>query len=140
MLNWEKPAFSSPFELWKEEGVLFLVLASGATMQVRDMKEVIRLIAALDPSARAPVLLEYPEGVTVEPMARNLLRRVCGAQGHPVAFFTIDPHSRRQGELFKQVQRPAFPFRVFERREQAYNWARERLQRKELLSDRDIPC
>jgi hypothetical protein len=109
-------------------------------MQVRDMKEVIRLIAALDPSARSPVLLEYPEGVTVEPMARNLLRRVCGAQGHPVAFFTIDPHSRRQGELFKQIQRPAFPFRVFERREQAYNWARERLQLKELLSDRDIPC
>jgi hypothetical protein len=29
---------------------------------------------------------------------------------------------------------------VFERREQAYNWARERLQLKELLSDRDIPC
>ncbi|MFN9324047.1 MAG: hypothetical protein ACK6A5_01525 [Flavobacteriales bacterium] len=55
MLTREKPAFQSPFELWKEEGILHLVLAVGANMKVRDMKELIRLISALDTSRSAPV-------------------------------------------------------------------------------------
>jgi len=29
---------------------------------------------------------------------------------------------------------------VFEWREHAYNWARERIQLKELLIDKDLPC
>ena len=65
MLNWEKPAFSSPFELWKEDGVLFLVLASGATMQVRDMKEVIRLIAAA--LSDGVVSLAQAEAIVTDP-------------------------------------------------------------------------
>lgn len=81
-----RPVFSSPFELWKEEGVLFLVLQPGATMKMQDMKEVIRLIAALDRTGKAPVFLEYPGNFAVRPGARDLLRRVCGAHGHPVAF------------------------------------------------------
>ena len=134
MIQWERPVFSSPFELWKEEGVLFLVLQPGATMKTQDMKEVIRLIAALDRSGKAPVFLEYPGNFAVQPGARDLLRRVCGAQGHPVAFYTTDPVSRQQGEYFKEVQRPAFPFRVFQLRDQAFAWTRERLQLVELLS------
>jgi len=132
MLSWEKPAFSSPFELWKEDGILHLVLAKGAVMTTRDMKEVIRLIAALDRSGKAPVMLEYPEGVSVDPPARALLRRVCGSQGHPVAFLTTDLNSRLQGDMFRTVERPAFPFRVFCWREEAYRWVRERRQLTEL--------
>ncbi len=133
MLSWEKRAFRSPFELWKDDGILHLVLSPGATMRTRDMKELIRLISALDPTRRSPVLLEYPAGVVVQEEARQLLRRVCGAQGHPVAFFTTDLQARLQGVLFKQVHQPAFPFRVFGWREEAYRWARERRQLTELL-------
>jgi hypothetical protein len=92
------------------------------------MKELIRLIAALDPSGTAPVLLECREQVVVTENARALLRRVCGAQGHAVAFLTTDLNCRLQGEMFKTVQRPAFPFRVFGWREDAVRWVRERLQ------------
>jgi hypothetical protein len=132
MLTWEKPAFQSPFELWKEDGILHLVLAVGANMRVRDMKELIRLVAALDTTRSAPVLLVYPERVVVEEPARELLRRVCSAQGHPVALFTTDLQGRLQGELFRRVHKPAFPFRVFGWREEAYRWARERRQLADL--------
>lgn len=136
MLAWEKPAFGSPFELWREDGILHLVLAKGARMSIGDMKEMIRLIAAMDPEGRSPVLLEYPEGVQVEESARDLLRRVCGAQGHPVAFFTHDLNSRLQGELFKRMHKPSFPFRVFSWRDEACRWVRERRQLVELAERR----
>lgn len=128
MLSWEKPAFDQPFELWRDEGVLHLVLASGAHVRVEHMKEFIRLVAALDRSGRAPVVMEYPQHVIIDERARALLRRVCGAHGHPVSLFASHFSSRAQAELFKHVERPAFPFRVFTVREAAFRWARERRQ------------
>ncbi len=133
MLDRERTTFDPPFELWREDGLLHLVTAKGARVQVRDMKEFIRLVGALDRTGRSPVLMEYAEHVIVEDRARALLRRVCGAQGHPVALFANDPTSRNQAELFKHVERPAFPFRVFALREEAFRWARERRQLAELV-------
>ena len=133
MLEQERTTFDPPFELWREDGVLYLVMAKGARVQVRDMKEFIRLVAALDRTGCSPVLMEYAQHVVVEDRARALLRRVCGAQGHPVALFAADPTSRNQAELFKHVERPAFPFRVFALREEAFRWARERRQLAELV-------
>lgn len=137
MLAWEKPAFDQPFELWREEGVLHLVLAKGARVQTAHMKEFIRLVAAMDRSGQAPVMIEYPEHVAVDERARALLRRVCGAHGHPVALFAPHHSSRAQAELFKHVERPAFPFRVFDVRDVAYRWARERRQMSALLQSAD---
>ncbi|MBL7940201.1 MAG: hypothetical protein JNL43_12640 [Flavobacteriales bacterium] len=133
MLEQERTTFDPPFELWREDGVLYLVMAKGARVQVRDMKEFIRLVAALDRSGCSPVLMEYAEQVVVDDSARALLRRICGAQGHPVALFATDPTSRAQAEVFKHVERPAFPFRVFALREEAFRWARERRQLAELV-------
>ena len=131
--TWERPAFDSPFELWREEGFLHLVLARSAQVGVPQMKEMIRLIGVMDPTGRAPVMLEYNALVAVTEDARKLLRRVCGAQGHPVALYTTDLECRLQGELFKQVHRPVFPFRVFGRREEGFRWARERVQLSEIV-------
>lgn len=128
MIQWEPPVFDSPFELWREEGLLHLVLAKGGRVSVRHMKEMIRLIAALDRSGRAPVMIDHAPGVVVEEPARALLTRVCRHQGHPVGVYSTDPACRNQLDVFRQVHRPAFPFRVFENREEAYRWARERRQ------------
>ena len=133
MVDWEKPAFDQPFELWREEGILHLVLAKGARVDVHHMKEFIRLVAALDRSGKSPVVMEYAEQVVVADGARALLRRVCGAQGHPVALFAAHANGRAQAELFKHVERPAFPFRVFALREAAFRWARERRQLAALV-------
>jgi len=134
MLAWEKPAFGQPFELWREDGVLHLVLAQGAQVRVYDMKEFIRLVAALDRSGKCPVVMEYAQHVVVQDQARALLRRVCGANGHPVALFAADAKGRAQADLFKHVEKPAFPFRVFALREAAFRWARERRQLADLAS------
>lgn len=113
MRAWVRPAFGSPFELWREDDVLHLVLAKEARMGSADVKELIRLVAAMDPAGRTPVLLEYPEGVEVADEARRLLRRACREQGHPIAFFSNDHQGRVQGELFKRMHAPAFPFKAF---------------------------
>lgn len=133
MIDRGTSAFKSPFELWREDGVLHLVLAPGAVMQMRDMKEVLRVIGALDPSGHAPVLLDYPDRFAVRAEAGELLRRVCGVHGHPVAFLTRDPLSRQQGERFLRLKRPAFPFRIFDDHAKAYVWARERMQFAEMM-------
>lgn len=132
MKAWEQPAFGQPFELWREDGILHLVLAKGAQVRVHDMKEFIRLVAALDRTGKAPVLMEYAEQVVVEERARALLRRVCGAHGHPVALLAEHATGRAQAELFKHLERPAFPFRVFVLRASAHRWARERCQLAEF--------
>ncbi len=128
MLGVDRPLFNPPFELWREEGVLHLVLARGAQVRIHDMKEFIRLVAALDRSGRSPVLLEYAPDVVVERDARLLLRRVCGAQGRPVGLLVFDANGRAQAEIFKHVERPSFPLRIFQYREDAFRWVRERRQ------------
>ncbi len=80
MLRWDAPAFGPPFELWREEGILHLVLAPGAQLRTSDMKELIRLIAAMDRGGRTPVMIDHATGVVVPDDARRLLTRVCSAQ------------------------------------------------------------
>lgn len=134
MLQWDAPAFESPFELWRDEGLLHLVLAKGARMRLAHMKEILRLIAALDKGGRVPVMIDHAHGVVVDEDARQLLTRVCRSQGHPLAVYSTDPDCRRQLDLFRTVHKPAFPFRVFQRREEAYRWSRERRQLSSLGS------
>lgn len=128
MLQWEPPAFEQPFELWRDDGVLHLVLVEGAQLKAKVMKEMIRLVAALDSTGGVPVLIDHAPGVAVDESARQLLVRVCRAQGHPVAVYTTSQQCRSQLEFFRQVHRPRFPFRVFDSRNEAWRWARERLQ------------
>lgn len=132
MQSHQLPPFEQPFELWREEGLLRFVLAPGARVDVRHMKEFVRLVAALDRSGRAPVVMEFHAQAVVADDARALLRRVCGVQGHPVALVASDVPGHAQAELFKHLERPAFPFRVFDSLQAAELWAMER----KLLADK----
>lgn len=125
MLAWEPSVFDHPFELWRDDGVMHLVLADGARLSPRVMKEMIRLVAAMDASGASPVLIDHAPGVAVDDDARALLVRVCREHGHPVAVYSANRACRDQLLLFKQVQRPRFPFRVFESRQEAWRWVRE---------------
>lgn len=128
VIQWEPPVFEQPFELWREDGVLHMVLANAARFRMREMKEVIRLIAAMDRSGRTPVLIDHAPDVVVEDDARALLVRVCRAQGHPVVVYTASPQCQAQLDLFQQVHKPRFPFKVCRTRLAAWRWARERVQ------------
>jgi len=132
MVPVERSAFGSSFELWREDGVLHLVLAKGACLDAQGMKELLRLAAVLDPEAHAPVLVECGEQVIVPEDARMLMQRSCTGAQRSVAFVTTDLEMRLQGELFKRLQRPRFPFRVFGWREDAWRWVRERKQLRDL--------
>lgn len=132
MLRWERPAFGSSFELWREDGVLHLVFTAGARITTHEMKELLRLSAAMDPADQAPVLVECREQVVVEERATALLRRACSTSKRSVALLAQDLDVRLQGEVFKRLQRPSFHFRLFAWREDAYRWVRERKQLSEL--------
>ncbi|MEX1131935.1 MAG: hypothetical protein WEC15_01815 [Flavobacteriales bacterium] len=132
MVHVERSAFGSSFELWREDGVLHLVLAKGACLDTQGMKELLRLAAVLDPEAHASVLVECGEQVIVPDDARMLMQRSCTGAQRAVAFVTTDLEMRLQGELFKRLQRPRFPFKVFGWREDAWRWVRERKQLRDL--------
>jgi len=124
-MQWEPPVFRPPFELWRDDGVLHLSLTEGARLSVKVMKEMVRLVAAIDRVGRTPVLIDHAPGATVDDDARALLVRVCRAQGHPVVVYSANQHCRAQVEFFLQVHRPRFPLRVFASRKDASRWARE---------------
>ncbi|HOP43546.1 MAG TPA: hypothetical protein PLA11_08490 [Flavobacteriales bacterium] len=121
-----------PFELWREQDRLHLHLASGTRVGVREMKELLRLIEALDPGRMCPVLYWQDELVQVDVRARDLLRRACRGQGRAVGFVVRDVADRVQGNFFQRFHRPRFPFRLCHDQEDALRWFRERRQAIQL--------
>ncbi|MCB9169846.1 MAG: hypothetical protein H6594_05765 [Flavobacteriales bacterium] len=111
-----------PFELWREDGVLRLLLTRHARIGPTEAKELVRLIAALDPLGEAPVLLELGELVQVGPVAKELLSRLHGEPRRAVALLALDTSDRLQGEFFRRFHRPLFPFRVFADPQEAHRW------------------
>ncbi|MCB0791747.1 MAG: hypothetical protein H6595_08855 [Flavobacteriales bacterium] len=123
MLRELDPAATSyPFELWREEGILRLLLTRHARIGPPEAKELVRLIAALDPATSAPILLELGELVQVGPVAKELLSRLHGEPRRAVALLALDTSDRLQGEFFRRFHKPAFPFRVFVDPGEAHRW------------------
>lgn len=130
-MQWDPPVFRPPFEFWRDGAVLHLSLREGARLTAQVMKEMVRLVSALDRNGRSPVLIDHAPGVTIEDDARALLVRVCRVQGHPVIVYSGSEQCRMQVEVFRQVHRPRFPLRVFASREEAWRWA-QAFQQSEL--------
>ncbi len=120
--------FGCPFEIWREEGLVRLVLSQGATIQVSEMKELLRLLDALDPGRTTPVLLEQDELAGISHEAGTFVLRACKGPGRCVAFMAHGLADRLQGNFFLRFQRPRFLFRVFGERAEAMRWLRERHQ------------
>ena len=66
-----------PFELWREGGVIHIQFLRDARLDVPMVKELLRVLEAVDPTGRAPVLVEHENRVQLEPEAAALLRRSC---------------------------------------------------------------
>ncbi|MFN3875229.1 MAG: hypothetical protein ACK4L7_04875 [Flavobacteriales bacterium] len=128
MFRWEPPSLSRPFELWRDGCVVHVAIAEGARLGSNEMKEIIRLVAALDRSGGEPVLVGYAPGAAADEAAQRLLMRVCGKQGRPVAVHCSDGPAREALERLRLLCRPRFAFKVFETRPEAWKWARQRQQ------------
>ena len=122
MLATKELLIATPFELWREDGVLRLVFTSKANIDLAQMKEVMRLMSALDPKARTPILLETGRAVNVTDRAKTLLTRSSSAQCRRVGYLAHGPADRQQGEVFKHLYRPHIPFKVFHKPADALNW------------------
>ncbi|MEO8068802.1 MAG: hypothetical protein ABI599_13990 [Flavobacteriales bacterium] len=112
-----------PFEIWREDGVMRVVFCRFTCIGVDEMKEVIRMLGAVDDSGADPVVLELEEHVRVSADARVFLARCSSEAGRPVAFVAGDRSDREMGELFHRYLQPAFPFRTFGHVADAGDWA-----------------
>ncbi|MBK9274283.1 MAG: hypothetical protein IPM49_07065 [Flavobacteriales bacterium] len=112
----------APYELWREEGVLRVRLKARTRVDLREMRDLLRLAQAVDPGGRMPLVVELREQVRVAPEARTLLVRCSRLRGRPVAFLATDRSDRLQAEFFLRFNRPTFPFRVCTDLEDAADW------------------
>ncbi|MBL7964002.1 MAG: hypothetical protein JNM31_09165 [Flavobacteriales bacterium] len=111
-----------PFELWRENGVVNVVFSQTARIDVPCMKDLLRLIAALDPLCQVPVLVQLEAPVRMDNEARQLLVRQSQGLNRPVALLSNDMACRSQGEMLAHLLKPLFPFRTFAWREEADRW------------------
>ncbi len=112
-----------PFEIWREEGVMRVVMCQFMRIGVSEMKEIIRVLGVIDDTGTDPVVLELEEHVRVSPDARVFLSRCCSGAGRPVAMVASERTDREMGDLFRQYLQPAFPFRTFGHVTDAGDWA-----------------
>ncbi|MBK7553406.1 MAG: hypothetical protein IPI55_02065 [Flavobacteriales bacterium] len=59
-----------PFEIWREEGVMRVVMGQFMRIGVSEVKEIIRVLGVIDDTGSDPVVLELEEHVRVSPDAR----------------------------------------------------------------------
>lgn len=127
-----RDAHALPFEIWREHGVIRLLLTHGSRIDVPMIKEIIRVMGALDPAGRSPVLLEQEERARMDDTARALLFRASQRPTRPVAFMANDLADRVQGELLTRYFNQRFPFRTFAWREDAMRWIEGWMKSPEL--------
>jgi hypothetical protein len=111
-----------PFEIWREEGVIRLIFTRGACIDVPALKELLRVLGAVDPAGTAPVLVEQEERAHMYGTARELLRRIQHRPARPVAFMAYDLEDRVHGAMLGRVYNERFPFRSFVWKEEALRW------------------
>ena len=129
------------FELEREDRVLRIVFRSVCQLAVLHVKEILRLVGAMDPAVHTGVVVECPEGLEVGEASRMMLARACRSACRPVAIHTPDLDLRLQTELFRAMHRPAFPMRVFHSGVEAQRWVHDQIRAREMSqpTDPDVP-
>ena len=119
-------ALVAPFELWREDQVLHLTFGSSSSIGIKEIKEVLRLISALDPVNERLVVVHSDGNVSISADARSLLSRSCYGDHHrSVAFIADSLSSRVTGDMFSLLNKPRFPFRVVSSVREALKWVGE---------------
>jgi hypothetical protein len=112
-----------PFEIWREDGVLRVLLGSFTCIGVNEAKEMVRVLGAVDASGLEPVVIDTEEHVRFTADARVFLSRCCPDVGRPVAFVGFDGTDRLVAERFAHFLQPAFPFKAFNYLGDALDWS-----------------
>lgn len=116
-------SLSTPYELWREDGVLHLTLNPSARIGLFEIKEVLRLVRAMDPVSNHLVMVHSDGNVSVSSEARILLSRSCnGELRRSVAFVADTLSARITADMFALLNRPKFPFKVVSSAREACKW------------------
>lgn len=111
----------APFELWRDDGKLHLRLNPSVELGVRELKEILRLINALDPGNTRPVLIHSVSGNGISDEAEALLQRSC--RGRIRRFVAcVGMRIPARDRLRHIMERSSFPFRVFSSDTDADMW------------------
>lgn len=103
-----------------------------ARLDVPMVKELLRVLEAVDPTGRAPVLVEHENRVQLEPEAAALLRRSCERPSRPLAWMARDRAEVLEGEMHARQFHAHFPMRTFTWREEAMRWIKAWLRSPDL--------
>ncbi|MCB0795562.1 MAG: hypothetical protein KDB88_12570 [Flavobacteriales bacterium] len=125
-----------PYEIWREEGILQVVFGTTARIRVQEMKEILRLVSALDPVVKAPVLARIGPGALISDMAKLLLARVSAPAGRSVAVLVSDHAELVQARFFHRFHRPGFQLLVTTDHSEAWLWASKRRSVTTIPADR----
>jgi hypothetical protein len=116
---------NAPYELWRENGSLHLMLNRSSDLGLLEMKEILRLISALDPDSIRPILVHSQPQAGLSDDARILLQRSCkGNIQRFVAFIGENISTATVGEIQKLKQRCSFPLMEFYSQSDAETWFR----------------
>jgi hypothetical protein len=114
---------NAPYELWREDGVLNLFLNRSAQIGLLEIKEILRIVSAMDPVSAHPVMVVSDTNATISNDARVLLMRSCkGKMKRTVAYVADSLSERISGDMFALLHRPSFPFKVFGSAREAAGW------------------
>ncbi len=114
---------NAPYELWREDGILHLILNRTARIGMHEIKEILRIIKALDPVNMHPVMVLSDASANISNDARRLLQRSCrGDLKRSVAYVAGSFSDRISGDLFALVSRPTFPFKLVGTSNDAFKW------------------
>ena len=116
--------FSNPFELWREDGILRLVISSDVIISVHEVKEWMRLLSALDPRCEAPLLVEQQGDLRLAGHAWEFAIRCGNVDSRSMALLVRDARSRALANLFLRSFDTAFPISVFSQEKTAMRWCR----------------
>ena len=122
----EPLVLNAPFELWREDGVLHLTFNRSARIGMWEIKEILRLVCALDPVSEHPLLVHSDTDANVSNDARSLLMRLCRRNLKRTIGYVANTLSERiSGDLFALFLQPNFPFKVFSSEAEAFKWLKK---------------
>ncbi|MFN6944174.1 MAG: hypothetical protein ACK4ND_04440 [Cytophagaceae bacterium] len=111
------------YQIWNEKGILFISFSKNVSLSkeiLHVIKTDIMLLSKLEPM---PVLLDFSSINNIDADARKLIAdKTFMSRINAVAFLVKDVLQKLLVQSILMVNRPAFPAKMFEKKEEGEQW------------------